>query len=58
MAFDHTGRSAFAANYGGGSAASFSVSADGRLSPAVSFFQYSGHGPDDEAAERRRMRTV
>ncbi len=46
VAFDHTGRSAFAANYGGGSAASFSVSADGRLSPAVSFFQYSGHGPD------------
>jgi 6-phosphogluconolactonase len=46
VAVDHTGRSAFAANYGGGSAASFSVGADGRLSPAVSFFQYSGHGPD------------
>ena len=46
VAFDHTGRAAFAANYGGGSAASFAVGADGRLSPAVSFFQYSGHGPD------------
>lgn len=46
VAFDHTGRSAFAANYGGGSAASFSVSADGRLSPAVSFLQYTGSGPD------------
>jgi 6-phosphogluconolactonase len=46
VAFDHTGRSAFAANYGGGSAASFSVSPDGRLSPAVSFFQFSGQGPD------------
>jgi 6-phosphogluconolactonase len=46
VTFDHTGRSAFAANYGGGSAASFSVGADGRLSPAVSFFQYSGSGPD------------
>jgi 6-phosphogluconolactonase len=46
VAFDHTGRAAFAANYGGGSAASFAVDADGRLSPAVSFFQYSGHGPD------------
>jgi 6-phosphogluconolactonase len=46
VAFDHTGRSAFAANYGGGSAVSFSVDADGRLSPAVSFFQYSGSGPD------------
>jgi 6-phosphogluconolactonase len=48
VAFDHTGRSAFAANYGGGSAASFSVGEDGRLSPAVSFFQYTGHGPDME----------
>jgi 6-phosphogluconolactonase len=48
VAFDHTGRSAFAANYGGGSAASFSVGPDGRLSPAVSFFQFSGQGPDKE----------
>jgi 6-phosphogluconolactonase len=48
VVFDHTGRSAFAANYGGGSAASFSVGADGRLSPAVSFFQFSGHGADEK----------
>jgi 6-phosphogluconolactonase len=46
VSFDHTGRSAFAANYGGGSATSFSVGEDGRLSSAVSFFQYSGQGPD------------
>jgi 6-phosphogluconolactonase len=46
VAFDPTGRSAFAANYGGGSAASFSVGEDGRLSAAVSFFQYTGGGPD------------
>jgi 6-phosphogluconolactonase len=48
VAVDHSGRAAFAANYGGGSAASFSVGADGRLSPAVSFFQYSGEGPDKD----------
>jgi len=48
VAFDRTGRSAFAANYGGGSAASFSVGADGRLSPAISFFQYSGEGPNKD----------
>lgn len=48
VAFDHTGRVAFAANYGGGSAASFTVGAGGRLGPAVSFLQYSGHGPDPE----------
>jgi 6-phosphogluconolactonase len=46
VAVDRTGRCAFAANYGGGSAASFLVGADGRLSSAVSFFQYSGAGPD------------
>jgi 6-phosphogluconolactonase len=48
VAFDHTGRSVFAANYGGGSAASFSVGEDGRLSAAVSFLQYTGQGPDKE----------
>jgi 6-phosphogluconolactonase len=48
VAFDRTGKAAFAANYGGGSAASFAVGAGGELSPAVSFFQYSGHGPNTE----------
>jgi 6-phosphogluconolactonase len=42
---DHTGRCAFAANYGGGSAASFAVDPTGKLSDAVSFFQYTGSGP-------------
>jgi 6-phosphogluconolactonase len=46
VSVDRTGRCAFAANYGGGSAASFTIAADGHLSPAVSFFQYTGHGPD------------
>ena len=43
---DHSGRCVFAANYGGGSAASFTAEATGHLSEAVSFFQYTGHGPD------------
>jgi 6-phosphogluconolactonase len=51
VAFDHTGRAAFAANYGGGSAASFAVGANGALSPAVSFFQFNGRGPDKERQE-------
>jgi 6-phosphogluconolactonase len=46
VAFDRTGRCAFVANYGGGSAASFSVAPSGQLSPAVSFFQYTGSGSD------------
>ena len=48
---DHTGRAAFAANYAGGSAASFRVSADGHLSPTVSFEQYTGHGPNKDRQE-------
>lgn len=52
VATDHTGRAAFAANYAGGSATSFRVSADGHLSPAVWFEQYHGHGPN---ARRQEM---
>jgi 6-phosphogluconolactonase len=48
---DHTGRCVFGANYGGGSATSFAASPDGRLSEAVSFFQYTGHGPNAERQE-------
>lgn len=51
VAVDHTGRAAFAANYAGGSAASFRVGADGRLSPAVWVAQYHGHGPNKERQE-------
>lgn len=58
VAVDRTGRSVFAANYTGGSAASFSVSDDGRLSPAVSFEQYTGHGPDHERQETAHAHRV
>jgi 6-phosphogluconolactonase (cycloisomerase 2 family) len=47
---DHTGRCVFAANYGGGSVASFQVNSKGQLSKAVSFFQYSA---DEEKHERK-----
>ena len=42
---DHTGQAVFCANYNSGSASSFSVDPAGRLSDAVSNFQYEGHGP-------------
>ncbi|HEY6413068.1 MAG TPA: lactonase family protein [Edaphobacter sp.] len=45
VSVDHTGRAVFAANYGGGSAVSFAASPTGQLSPAVSFFQFTGKGP-------------
>jgi 6-phosphogluconolactonase len=50
VAVDHTGRCVFAANYGGGSVASFQVNGNGHLSEAVSFFQYSA---DEEKHERK-----
>jgi 6-phosphogluconolactonase len=42
---DRTGRVLVVANYTGGSAASFQVAADGRLSEAVSQFHYESSGP-------------
>jgi 6-phosphogluconolactonase len=58
VSLDHSGRCAFAANYGGGSAASFSVSSSGQLSPAVSFFQYTGHGPEKQQKGPRGHRVT
>jgi 6-phosphogluconolactonase len=46
VAVDQAGQAVFAANYTGGSAASFRLDSEGRLSPAVSQFHYQGHGPD------------
>jgi 6-phosphogluconolactonase len=57
VSVDHTGRCVFAANYGGGSAASFSVK-NGHLSEAVSFFQYEGHGPKEQQSGPRAHRVT
>ena len=51
VAIDRTGRAVFCANYTGGSAASFHVDTDGKLSEAVSQFHYHGHGPNAERQE-------
>ncbi|MGA3082554.1 MAG: lactonase family protein [Terracidiphilus sp.] len=45
VALDHTGSVLLAADYGGGSAASFLVTA-GKLSPAAWTEHYTGHGPN------------
>ena len=47
---DRSGKCVFAANYGGGSVVSFQADKEGRLSDAVSFFQYSA---DSGRPERR-----
>lgn len=58
VSVDHTGRCAFAANYTGGSAASFTLSPDGHLSEAVEFFQYTGTGPDPKRQEKPHAHRV
>jgi 6-phosphogluconolactonase len=50
IAVDHTGQCVFAANYGGGSVASFQANSNGQLSEAVSFIQYLS---DEEKHERK-----
>jgi 6-phosphogluconolactonase len=49
-AIDHTGRVLIAADYGGGSAASFKV-IDGKLSPLVWSEHYNVHGPNTDRQE-------
>ena len=51
VAIDHTARCVFVANYSGGSAASYQLSAQGHLSEVVSFFQFTGSGPDKSRQE-------
>ena len=48
VSLDQTGRVLLCANYGGGSASSFPVSADGRIGPMASHFQFTGSGPNHD----------
>jgi 6-phosphogluconolactonase len=50
VGLDHTGRVLVSADYGGGSAASFKITA-GKLSPAVWTEHYTGHGPVSDRQE-------
>jgi 6-phosphogluconolactonase len=60
IAVDFSGKAVFAANYDGGSAASFRVLPGGGLSKAVSSFQYTGQGanPQRQAAPHAHCTTV
>jgi len=51
VALDSMGRMAVVANYSSGSVASYKIGSDGRLSEAVSSFQYSGYGPNKKRQE-------
>ncbi|KAA6463145.1 lactonase family protein [Acidobacteria bacterium AB60] len=50
VGLDHTGRVLISADYGGGAAASFKITA-GRLSPAVWTEHYTQHGPNPDRQE-------
>ncbi len=58
VAVDDLGRSAFCANYVGGSATSFYLNPNGQISDAVSHFQYQGHGPNAERQDRPHAHRV
>ncbi len=51
VGLNSTGRVLLCANYGGGSASSYRVGADGVIGPVVSHFQYTGSGPSHERQE-------
>jgi 6-phosphogluconolactonase len=52
VSLDKTGKYVLAANYGGGSVASFPVHEDGSLGEAAGFAQHSGSSADKERQER------
>jgi len=58
IAVDHSGRCVFAANYGGGSVVSFLADKEGRLSDAVSFFQYKADSGKPESRSHAHRVTV
>lgn len=52
------GRFCFAANYGGGTVASYTIGADGKLSDAVSSIQHEGKGANPKRQERPHAHSI
>jgi 6-phosphogluconolactonase len=51
LSVDPSGHAVLVANYMGGSIASFPIGADGSLSPAITFVQHRGKGPNPQRQE-------
>ena len=51
LAVDHTGKALIIANYGGGSAVSYPIAADGSIGAAASVMQHKGKGMDPKRQE-------
>ncbi len=58
VATDKSGRVVLAANYGGGSVASFALRADGGLEPAKSVIMHSGKGANPQRQERPHAHSI
>ncbi len=55
---DAKGRFCFAANYGGGTVASYTIAPDGKLSEAVSAIQHEGKGANPKRQERPHAHSI
>lgn len=55
---DATGRTAFAANYGGGSIAAFRTKEDGSLGERSAFVQFTGTGPNAKRQEKPHAHAI
>jgi 6-phosphogluconolactonase len=58
VSIDKTGKTAFVANYGGGSMAVLPIQADGKLSVASDTVQDAGSGPNKERQERAHVHSA
>ncbi len=58
ISIDRTGKTAFIANYGGGSMAVLPILADGRLAPSTDSIQNFGSGPNAKRQERAHVHSA
>ena len=58
VTLDKTGRTALAANYGGGSVASLAIGADGKLAPAASVIAHLGSSADKSRQEAAHAHSI
>lgn len=58
ISIDHTGKTAFVANYGGGSMVVLPIQDNGKLSPSTDSIQNNGSGPNAQRQERAHVHSA
>ncbi|MFC7337699.1 lactonase family protein [Haloferula chungangensis] len=58
VSFDHTGKVAMFADYGGGSVGSTSIGSDGSLAPLVSFFKHEGSSANPQRQKEPHAHSI